>query len=180
MKSYRILFFISSLVSGGAEHHLLNLCRFLKSYSHKVAVCTLSEREDGLESTMLLNDINIYRLSILSLRGLAAPRKLIALRRIVKRFQPDLIHSHLYHAEVVSALASLFSGAPLLATRHSEGLEFEGRRRWMVRLIRSRFDSVIAVSRGSAAEAVEMGYPRERVFTVPSGVDTRKFRPLDE
>ena len=50
----------------------------------------------------------------------------------------------------------------------------------MIRMIKRRFDSVIAVSRGAADEAVEMGYPEERIFTVPSGVDAERFHPLEE
>lgn len=180
MESYRILFFISSLGSGGAENHLINLCRYLKSSSHTPAVCTVSSRDAELEGIVSSESVPLFRLNLGSLRELAYPANILKVKKIVDEFTPDIIHAHLFHAEVVTALAGRFTAAPLLATRHSTGLEFGGWRRWAVLLMRSRFDSLLAVSDEACREAVEMGYRRERLATVPNAVDTARFHPLDD
>lgn len=180
MELDRILFFISSLRRGGAEHHLVDLCRYMKRVSITPAVCSLSPNEGGLETTLLEEGVSLFRLPLGSLRDLARPRALRSLRRIVRKVQPHLIHAHLFHAEVVSSLGALFTDIPLVVTRHSAGLEFGGWRRILARIVAGRIETVVAVNREAADEAVAMGHPRDRVVVVPNAVDTARFRPLEE
>jgi len=180
MELDRILFFISSLRQGGAEHHLLDLCRYLKRASIAPTVCTLSPDEGGLETTLFAEEISLLRLPLTSLRDLARPRAIRSLRRIMRNVRPQVIHSHLFHAEVVSFLGALFTDIPLIVTRHSAGLEFGGWRRLFPRVGAGRIDTVVAVSSEAADEAIALGHPRDRVVVVPNAVDTSRFRPLEE
>jgi len=180
MDRYRILFFISSLKTGGAEHHLLNLCRYLKGTGHEPAVCTLSPAEDGLESALILDEVPLYRLPLASLAFLPTPRSDRSLRRIMAESRADLLHAHLFHAEVAGVWAGLRTSAPLVVTRHSAGLEFGGWRRVLARCYGRRVSRCIAVSREAAAEARGMGYPEEKVAIIPNAVDARRFRPLED
>lgn len=179
MVNYRILFIISSLRGGGAENHLLNLCRYLASHSHACAVCTLSASEDGLEKIVLEEGIDLYRVPLGSLINLLRPRSIRAFRRILNRFRPDLIHAHLFHGEIAAVAASLLSGLPVLATRHSSGLEFASWRAALVRILRPRYSRLIAVSGMAAGEAVRLGFREETIVTIPNGIDTGRFKPLD-
>lgn len=179
MDSYRILFLTSSLSSGGAENHLLNLCRFMKSRGHDTAVCTFSSREDGLESSLLLEGIELNRVPIDSLSDIPFPGKIASLKRIVKRFHPDILHAHLFHGEVLAWIASHFTRAPLIATRHSSGLEFQGWRGLFAGFMRHRFRAVIAVSKGAAEETRNLGYGEGTIHLVPNAIDTDRFRPLE-
>jgi len=180
MDSYRILFLTSSLRTGGAENHLLNLCRFVKSRGHEAAVCTISPREDGLESSLLLEGVELYRVPMESLAGIPFRGRISAIKRVVSRFDPDILHAHLFHGEVLGWMASHFTAAPLLATRHSSGLEFGGWRSLLARCMRRRFRAVIAVSREAEKEALDSGYRESDVFLVPNAIDTTRFRPLDD
>ena len=178
MKSIRVLFFISSLNCGGAENHLLNLCRFLSGEGHQAAVCSLSGGGDELEVKFRELGTELFHLNLPSLASFANPARISELRRIVKTASPDIIHAHLYHAEAAAALGSLFSGAPVIFTRHSYGLEFNGLRRLVSRAASSRIDRLIAVSSQAGDEAAGTGIGRERISVIESGVDTSLFRPL--
>jgi len=180
MDHYRILFFTSSLRTGGAEHHLLNLCRWLRSGGHESAVCTLSRAEEGIETLLVNDSVQLFRLSLRSLRSLPSPRVVSAVRRIVRGFQPDILHAHLFHAEVAAAFASMLARVPVVATRHSAGLEFRGWRGWAARALEQRFAACIAVSREAAEEALAMGYRRDKVVVIPNAVDPERFRPVEE
>ena len=180
MDHYHILFFTSSLKTGGAEHHILNLCRWLRSAGHECAVCTLSRAEDGLETSFLEEGIPLYRVPLGSLRALPSPRVVSGLRTIARDFRPGLIHAHLFHAEVAAAFAGALVRVPVVVTRHSAGLEFRGWRRIAARMLAPRFAACIAVSGGAADEALRTGHPRERIAVIPNAVDPARFHPVDE
>lgn len=175
----RVLFFISSLGRGGAEYHLINLCDYIDGHGIAPVVCTLSREEDPLEDAFRLRNVPFRRFPIDSLAALLRPGRLAALRRIVGGARCDLIHAHLYHAEIVGAAATCFTGAPLVTTRHSAGLEFGGLRRPVARLAARRTTRLIAVSADAAAEARRTGMPAERIDIVPNGVDTTRFHPIE-
>jgi glycosyltransferase involved in cell wall biosynthesis len=178
MDRYRILFITSSLRTGGAERHLLNLSRHLRAGGHEIAVCTLSTVEDGLESRFIDEGIPLFRLPLGSLRSLPAPRTVSGIRRIAGSFKPQIIHAHLFHAEVAAAFASLVAPAALVATRHSAGLEFRGWRSLAARAVSPRFGACIAVSGGAAKEAIRTGFAPAKVALIPNAVDPARFRPL--
>ena len=180
MDSYRILFLTSSLRMGGAENHLLNLCRFMKSKGHELAVCTLSPEEDGLESSLIVEGVELNRIPITSLSSIFFPGKIASLKLIVRRFDPDLLHAHLFHGEELAWIASHFTRAPLVATRHSSGLEFKGRKRLVARFMRHRFQAVIAVSGEAVNEARSLGYREDAIRLIPNAIDTNRFRPLGD
>jgi glycosyltransferase involved in cell wall biosynthesis len=180
MEHYRILHMTSSLRTGGAENHLLSLCRWLRASGHASAVCTLSSDEEGLEALFVEESVPLFRLSLGSLRALPSPRVASALGTIRRSFEPQLLHAHLFHAEVAAAYASILMRIPVVATRHSAGLEFGGWRRHLARVLARRFAACIAVSEEAAEEASSMGCPRGRVEVIPNAVDPVRFRPLDE
>ena len=180
MDHYRILFFTSSLKTGGAEHHILNLCRWLRSAGHECAVCTLSPAEDGLETVFLKEGIPLYRMPLRSLGALPSPHVVSVLRTIARDFRPGLIHAHLFHAEVAAAFAGSLMRVSVVVTRHSAGLEFRGWRSLAARMLAPRFAACIAVSGGAADEALGTGIPRERITVIPNAVDPARFSPVDE
>ena len=177
MKPLRILFLTSSLGVGGAEHHVLGLCRYLKGAGHEPSVCTLSRVEEGLEASFIGEGVPLFRLPLDSLRGLASPRFVSGLRRAIAASRPDIIHSHLYHAEIVAGFSALVRRVPAVTTRHSAGIEFRGSRAWIARLLSGRFAACVAVSDEAAREAVSSGFPRRLVEVVPNAVDPDRFKP---
>ena len=122
--------------------------------------------------------IEIFNLNLPSLLSFCSPARIRQLREIVNKAAPDLVHAHLYHAEVAAALGSFFSDAPLIVTRHSYGLEFNGFRRLISRAASSRINRLIAVSSQAGDEAGMSGTDRDRISVIESGVDTDLFRPL--
>lgn len=177
MEPLRILFFTSSLGVGGAENHLLGLCRYLAGAGHSPSVCTLSRHEGGLEAVLVAEGIPLFRLPLDCLRRLAAPRIVSGLRRVIEASRPDVIHAHLYHAEIAAGFSSLFTRVPVVTTRHSAGLEFRGARAWIAGLLSRRFAACIAVSEETAREAVSNGFPARLVEVLPNAVDPDRFKP---
>ena len=85
-----------------------------------------------------------------------------------------------FHAEAAAAYASMLMGVPVVATRHSAGLEFRGWRRHLARSLAPRFAACIAVSGEAAEEALATGFPRTKVTVIPNAVDPERFHPAEE
>ena len=173
-----ILLFISSLRTGGAELHALELCRYMIRRGVGVSVCTLGEGGE-LGDRFGEAGAAVYEAGIGSLGNLAGAAARRRVMSVVESASPDILHAHMYHAEMVAALASRLSGLPLVVTRHSSGLEFNGLRRFAARMAGRWTRRVIAVSGDAAREALRLGARVDEVVTIHNGVDTGRFRPME-
>jgi len=178
MMPLNILFFVSSLKIGGAELHVLNLCRYLTGRGVRASVCTLG-REEALADRFEETGVAVYGLGLESLRDLARRSVRKRMKEMLSAVGPDVLHAHMFHAEVAAALASFLYGVPLVVTRHSAGLEFNGSRRIMAAVTGRRARRVIAVSEEAAGEAARTGAAGDSIIVIPNGVDTSRFRPME-
>ncbi len=114
----KALFLITGLYPGGAEKIVLETVRNLLESGHSAAVVSLQEEPQGKERTIVdgLNQLGIdpYFLDFSVLR----PWKLFTLLRIIRKEAPDVVHSHLMHANLTARLARLFRRFPLVNTIH--------------------------------------------------------------
>jgi len=109
-----------------------------------------------------------------------------SLRRTVARLRPRVVHSHLSHADVVSALA-VPRGAALVTTEHgiaADDLVYHrtrARSRVMagVHTVRlRRFGAVVAVSEATRRAVEDKWHPRIPVRVVRNGIDPEPDAPV--
>lgn len=104
----------------------------------------------------------------------------------------DLVHSHTWYANFAGHVASLLYGIPHVVTAHSleprrpwKAEQLGGGYRlssWVEKAVYGAADAVIAVSDGMRKDVLEV-YPEidpNRVHVVYNGVDTDRFRPVEE
>ncbi len=97
----KILFVITELYEGGAENALWQVARGLSERDHEIAVVCLYG-DDGDVAVRLRNaEIAVH---CLNMGKVSQCFKLLKLRSIVKEFNPDLVHSWLFHASLASRL----------------------------------------------------------------------------
>jgi glycosyltransferase involved in cell wall biosynthesis len=173
----RIALIITELEPGGAEQCTVNLARFLARRGHNVQVLAL-----GLTPTRLLGaSVHANQLTrqldeagVLWSRGPATGcTSLLAtvgwLRDRLATFQPDVIQSMLFHANVVTALANRTLRKP-----HFGGVRVGRQPWWRARLQRwasHRMHRVICVSQQVAKDC----HDRERIdskklVVIPNGI----------
>ena len=91
----------------------------------------------------------------------------------IRRWRPDLVHVHLFHAEVLMAALRPLIRAPLILTHHHGDDLLRQQRRVAARADRwagRRFDRVVAVSGWVSAFLVHgYGYPASKVTLIPNG-----------
>jgi glycosyltransferase involved in cell wall biosynthesis len=92
---------------------------------------------------------------------------------MLRGFVPDVVVSHAVSGLYVGRAVAGWRGAHLIVSDHSGGT-LSNRRELMVRLMRQQVDLVVTVASGQTRAWMERGYPRQRIVTVPNGVETPK------
>jgi glycosyltransferase involved in cell wall biosynthesis len=97
-------------------------------------------------------------------------REARALRQLTRAWRPDVLHTHVYHADFVGYFAARRCGVPIVAHMHGiPGGDLKDRTyQWLdLKLIR-HFDAVIAVSEPLRQRVVSAGCDPARVHLVPN------------
>jgi glycosyltransferase involved in cell wall biosynthesis len=156
---------------GGAEHVVANLADELNSLGHKVKIAYLTG--DILVSPKS-SDIELISVGMISLKDFL--KAYMKLRSIVEGFKPDIVHSHMFHSNILSRLLRLSIKIPnLITTVHSTN---EGGK---LRMLAYRLtDSLANISTNVSDEAVESYIHKKAVksggmISIANGIDTNKF-----
>jgi D-inositol-3-phosphate glycosyltransferase len=105
-----------------------------------------------------------------------------ALGERLRRFAPDVVHSHNWVAGLATHLARRDRRLPVVHTFHRLHLEHGGQQASggqvrAERAIAMHADRVIALSHAEQGRLVRAGVPHRRIIVVPPGVDTELLRP---
>ncbi len=170
----RLLFLSTTMGMGGADQQLLTIAGGLRARGHEVMIVSLTPLGPmGLEARRL----GIATKSLAMRRGVPDPRGLVRLARLVRSWKPDLLHSHMVHANLLARAVRLVAPVPaLVSTIHSI---YDGGRLRMAayRLSNRLVDQMTIVSQAAADRFIaERIIPSELLRVVPNGVDTERFR----
>ncbi|MFN9577762.1 MAG: glycosyltransferase [Gemmatimonadota bacterium] len=176
----RVLHVITGLGTGGAEAMLVKLAT---ATSAAVTQCVVSLLDEGTYGAVLeAAGIPVVALRAGGVRDL--PRAVRAVRREVRAFAPDLVHTWMYHANVVGGLAALGTGRPVLWNIRANRITRDVERTATVLLARASgplgwlVASRIVCNSDAAMQAhAGWGYPRGRMLRVDNGFDTARLVP---
>lgn len=170
----KILMMITGLGMGGAEHVAVNLADELAVLGHKVKLAYLNG-EIEVEVSPKNPDVELISIGMNGSKDFA--KAYIRLRKIVKDFKPDVVHSHMVHANIISRLLRLTTSIPkVISTAHSSN---EGGK---LRMLAYRFTDRLAnisvnVSQPAVEEFINKGAVKPgRMITIANGIDTDKFK----
>lgn len=179
----RVLHVITSLSVGGAETMLRNTALRMQGTRAEQAVLSLTT-QDGIGAELAASGVPVTALDARA--GILSPANLSAARRLVRKWRPDLIHSWMYHANVLAYWLRSTSGVarPALITSVRGALDAPSVQKKMLRIVRridallsARADAIIFNSRSAARQHVKIGYASARVQVIPNGFDTDSFKP---
>lgn len=172
----RILLLTTGLLTGGAERQVMDLAAQWVRTGHAVHVVSLTDESqfpipDGVGVTFLK----------LRKNPLSAFEALREAGALVRRWQPDVLHSHMFHANLFARLLRMRDRAaravPLICTAHStrEG----GKLRMALYRVTDRACTLTThVSAEGREEMIARGaVPAHRIVVMPNGIDTKLFRP---
>lgn len=180
----RVLLLITTLTFGGAETQVVRLAIELAKRGWLVKVVCMI---DPTAYAGQLAEQNIEVASLGMPRGVPDPRALWRLRRIVKSFRPDVVHSHMVHANLLGRFTRLICRMPaLISTAHNlQERSEKGGATWhkelLYRLTDFLADRTTIICGAAFDRYVRVGaVPAKKLELVPNGIDTRRFTPSPE
>lgn len=168
----RILFITTGLLLGGAERQTVALADRLADRGHDVAIAYLTGRAEVLprNPNVRLHAVGCRK----TVRGMMSG--CWRLRSLIRQFSPDIVHSHMVHANLIARLLRIVTPMPrLICTAHST---HEGGK--LVILAYRLTDFLATVSTNVSREAVSAfeqrgAVPKGRMIAVFNGVDLCEF-----
>ena len=169
----KVMFLITGLAYGGAETQLVNLATKLKCRGWDVRVVSMLPPQAFVEE---LKNAHIPLATLNMRRGVADPRAVFRLLKILREWEPDILHSHMVHANLLARVVRIFCKIPvLISTAHS--IDEGGRWREVAyRLTDPLADLTTNVSRAAVERYIRVGAaPKNKIIFMPNGIDTAKF-----
>lgn len=182
----KILHLINTLATGGAELHLLTLCRHLRARGVDLLVAGL--RDPDPHNRSLAPAFRADGTRVVHLRGdgrynLAFP---LAALRLVRRERPDVLHTHLPRADLAGVLIrQAMPAVPWMCSVHNiyTPQSWSGAGTLPVfNMVWPRADQIIAISHAVKAWLVEQRrVPAHKIRVIHYGIDADRFRhPPDD
>lgn len=166
-----LLYIITGLGMGGAEKQTVLIANKMHEAGHNVMIIsltgdTLVKPTDGVQ----LNELKLEKTPFSLFKGL------FKVRKIIKKFKPDIVHSHMFHANLFARLLRTFTKIPvLICTAHNTN---EGS---SLRMLAYKYtDKLASLSTNVSQDAVDSFIQKgastaARMIVVSNGIDTSQF-----
>lgn len=168
----KIVMIITGLGMGGAETQVCNLANSLSNLDHDVSMISLVNIKEVFPD----QKVKVYSLNMVkTIPGFI--KAYLKCRKLIKKIKPDVVHSHMVHANIFTRLLRLTTSIPrLISTIHNTN---EGGRVRMLayRLTDSLADVTTNVSQEGVLAFIKLrAVSRKRIICIYNGIDTDKFK----
>lgn len=164
---------------GGSERHLAMLLHALQQQGAEIRICVLAAgRADRFVELLEANRID-HR--VLPAGPDINPRLVGTIRREIERFAPDILHTHLIHADLYGQLAAASKNLASVSSIHSSNPFYEHQPyKSVARLGGHLADRTIAISHFVAQFIRELKIaPPERTRVVHYGIESPSAASLE-
>lgn len=163
---------------GGAEQHLLALLPALRERGIDARFLSL---DGGLDADRFHTALEERGIPFVRVRcgHDASPRLARAVVGAVRAEAPDLLHTHMVHADAYGSLAAHVLRIPFVSTRHNDDRYLLGPFRYVDRALMHGVKRIIAISDAVRTFHVAAGLPAEKLVTIHYGLDDPPRRPSE-
>lgn len=175
----RVVYFLNSVIRGGAEEHLLSLLTHLDGTQFEPTVVCPSALISLMKTDFKRIGVEFCEMNIRSWTSIKDIAKFI---KLLRKKRPDIVHSHLFFAGMFANPIAKFAGVPVtIETAHVREVWRKGpiKTCYLIDRFFSLFtDKIIAVSNAVANYLITVkGLNSQKIQVIYNGKDLRKFNP---
>jgi glycosyltransferase involved in cell wall biosynthesis len=163
---------------GGAEQHLLALLPALRDRGVDARFLSLDAGGDAdrLHDALEARGIPFVRVPV---GPDVSPRLARDVVRVVRDEAPDLLHTHMVHADVYGSSAAHLTRTPFVSTRHNDDRYLLGPFRYVDRVFMHGVRRIVAISEAVREFHVRAGLPAGKLTTIHYGLDEPPQAPSE-
>lgn len=178
----RVLHVITGLSTGGAEAMLLKLLERMDRQHYTSMVISLTTCGD-IGPRIAALGIPVRALGMTSMLSiLPGLRHLV---REIRQFRPDIVHTWLYHADLLGGMAARLAGVRAVCWGIRSSNLDRDKTHWATRAVRQVCawlshaipQRIFLNSETASRIHVALGYAAHKMTVVPNGFDLSRFRP---
>lgn len=180
----RLMILITALTFGGAETQAVRLATEFKQRGWEVCVVCMIDPVAFVDQ-LLENGISVHSLAMR--RRVPDLGAVSRLRNLIAAFQPTIVHSHMFHANILGRFTRLFCEIPkLICTVHNlQETSERGGPTWhkelLYRATDHLADKTTIICNAAFERYVKVGaVPEKKLQIIPNGVDMDVFSPSAE
>jgi glycosyltransferase involved in cell wall biosynthesis len=155
---------------GGAEQHLLTLLPALRERGIDARFLSLDAGADADRFHRALDARNVPWRRVPCGHDVS-PRLAASFISTVRAERPDLLHTHMVHADVYGSVAAHALRLPFLSTRHNDDRYLLGPFKYVDRAFMSGVAGIVAISDAVREFHVRAGLPAQKLVTIHYGLD---------
>jgi len=180
----KVLHVITGLDADGAETVLYTVASRMDSSRFETEVISLID-PGPMKARLEAAGIRVRSLGMK--RGSANPMHLFRLASWIKKSRANLVHTWMYHADLLGGLAARLAGKPVVWGIHHSNLDPAQNKRltiWTARICEVLSPwvpkRIVCCSEASRIAHIQFGYDDDKMEVIPNGFDLRVFRPDGE
>lgn len=172
---------ITGLDTGGAEMMLLKVLERLdvRFSPHVISLTSLGEIGPRIQAL----GIPVEALGMQS--GIPNPMAFLRLVRRLDVLQPDVVHTWMYHADLLGGLAARLARVPTVAWGIRNSNLDRDKTKLLTRVVARACarvshwvpDRILSCSEEARQAHVDYGYAADKMVVIPNGFDLARFRP---
>ena len=174
----RVVLVVDDLGYGGAERQVVELANNMDRERFEVHVCALSNHLP-LRDQLKLAERNLH---VIERKIRFDFTVVLRLALLLRRLKADIVHGHLFSAEIASRIAGRLAGTKVVAgsERNANRIEIRRSNVLVYKLTQWCVDIIIANSNaGAESNRKIFKLPSSHYRVVHNGVDTERFYPMD-
>jgi len=163
---------------GGAQRQIVELANNIDKEEFDVHVCSLSNYAPLAEQ--FHPDINFH---IIHKKAKFDFSVVFKLRKLIREYNFDIIHSYLFDAEIAARLAAKLSNTKIkvIGSERNTNYTLKPIQKRAYHLTKNLVNTIIANSQsGADYNAQQTGQPQKKYHVIYNGVDTNRFKPQDK
>ncbi len=176
----KLLYLITDWDYGGAEMQVMRISQWMKKHGYEVVLVSMMIPKAD-DWTQTLKDCGIEVQTLGMKKGYGDWKAVFTMLKIVKKEKPKVIHSHMFHANLLSRIVWIFvKDIKVINTVHGEE-EFLGKRRWVYRGLNCMSEITVCCGKTLAEQAQKMQcISKGKLKVIYNGLDTDQYKKNDK